>query len=83
MAKSLLTRASAAARAGDLDHLDRILSESPEVIAARGGHGRTLLDLACRAAPTTIAIPLVPGTPAAARCRGPHPRRRRRPLGRR
>ena len=64
MAKSLLTRAATAARAGDLDHLDRTLSESPEVIAARDGHGRTLLDLACRAATGDIAIPLVPGTPA-------------------
>ncbi len=64
MAESLLTRASAAARAGDLDGLERILSEHPEVIAARDGHGRALLDLACRAATGDIAIPLVPGTPA-------------------
>ena len=59
-----LTRAAAAARAGDLDSLERVLSESPDVIAARDGHGRTLLDLACRAATGDIAIPLVPGTPA-------------------
>lgn len=58
-----LTQAAAAARAGDLDNLERVLSESPDVIAARDGHGRTLLDLACRAATGDIAIPLVPGTP--------------------
>ncbi len=63
MAASLLTEAAAAARTGDLDLLERILSESPEVVAARDGHGRTLLDLACRAATGDIAIPLVSGTP--------------------
>ena len=62
-AESLLNRAAGAAREGDLDTLERILSESPEVVAARDGHGRTLLDLACRAATGDIAIPLVPGTP--------------------
>ena len=62
MTESLLTRAAAAARAGDLDLLERILSESPSVVAARDEHGRTLLDLACRAATGDIAIPLVPGT---------------------
>ena len=64
VAESVLTQAAAAARAGDLDHLERILSESPDVVAARDGDGRTLLDLACRAATGDIAIPLVPGTPA-------------------
>ncbi len=63
VAESLLTQASAAAREGNLDTLERILSESPDVVAARDGHGRTLLDLACRAATGDIAIPLVPGTP--------------------
>ena len=60
---SLLTRAAGAAREGNLATLDRILSESPDVVAARDGDGRTLLDLACRAATGDIAIPLVPGTP--------------------
>ena len=63
MARSVLSLAAAAAREGDPDQLDRILSKSPEVIAARDGHGRTLLDLACRAATGDIAIPLVPGAP--------------------
>ena len=63
MAGSVLTAAAGSARAGDLDTLERVLSESPEVVAARDGHGRTLLDLACRAATGDIAIPLVPGTP--------------------
>ena len=63
MADSALTQAAVAARAGDLDSLERVLSESPDVIAARDGHGRTLLDLACRAVTGDIAIPLEPGTP--------------------
>lgn len=63
MAGSVLTAAAGSARAGDLESLERVLSESPEVIVVRDGHGRTLLDLACRAATGDIAIPLVPGTP--------------------
>ena len=64
MPESVLTRAAAAAREGDPERLERILAESPDLTAARDGHGRTLLDLACRAATGDIAIPLVPGTPA-------------------
>ena len=63
MAQDLLTQAAAAAREGDLDALGELLSSSPAVLTARDSEGRTLLDLACRAATGDIAIPLNPGTP--------------------
>lgn len=63
MTGSELTQAAAAARGGDLDHLREILARSPEVLADRDEDGRTLLDLACRAATGDIAIPPDPGTP--------------------
>ena len=58
-----LPAAAAAARKGDLDTLAGVLEESPAVLAARDASGRSLLDLACRAATGDIAIPLDPGTP--------------------
>ena len=63
MAQDLLTQAATAAREGDLDALRELLSSSPAVLTARDSDGRTLLDLACRAATGDIAIPLNPGTP--------------------
>ncbi len=63
MAQDLLTQAAAAAREGDLEALGELLSSSPAVLTARASEGRTLLDLACRAATGDIAIPLNPGTP--------------------
>ena len=64
MTGTLLMQAAAAARHGDLDGLSRIMARSPEVLTARDENGRTLLDLACRAATGDIAIPPVAGTPA-------------------
>ena len=58
-----LSRAAAAAHAGDLATLAAILERSPAVLTARDGDERTLLDLSCRAATGDIAIPLVAGTP--------------------
>ena len=63
MTASLLTQAAAAARDGDLDRLGEITARSPAVLTDRDGNGRSLLDLACRAATGDIAIPPVPGTP--------------------
>lgn len=40
-----------------------VLARSPEVVSATDADGRTLLDLACRAATGDIAIPPNPGTP--------------------
>ena len=62
MADDPLTRAAAAAREGNLDELRTIIGATPDVLTARDAEGRTLLDLACRAATGDIAIPLVPGT---------------------
>ncbi|MCY3971656.1 MAG: ankyrin repeat domain-containing protein [Acidobacteria bacterium] len=58
-----LRRATTAARKGNLKRLERIITRSPDVLAAKDAGGRTLLDLACRAATCDIAIPLEPGTP--------------------
>ena len=55
--------AASAARDGNLEMLAAILDRSPEVLTARDGDGRTLLDLSCRAATGDIAIPRVDGTP--------------------
>ena len=63
MAQDLLTQAAAAAREGNLEALESLLSSSPAVLTARDSEGRTLLDLACRAATGDIAIPFDPGTP--------------------
>ena len=63
MAQNLLTQAAAFAREGDLEALEDLLSFSPAILTARDSEGRTLLDLACRAATGDIAIPLHPGTP--------------------
>ncbi len=50
MTEDTLARAAAAARDGDVDTLSAVLARSAEVVAARDAHGRTLLDIACRAA---------------------------------
>ena len=63
MAQEILTQAAAAAREGDLEALKDLLSSSPAVLTTKDSEGRTLLDLACRAATGDIAIPLDPGTP--------------------
>ena len=52
-----------AAREGNFDTLGPILADAPATLTAKDGDGRTLLDLACRAATGDIAIPLDPGTP--------------------
>ena len=62
MAQDVLLQAGTAARDGDLDQLRGIIAASPAVLTDRDEHGRTLLDLACRAATGGIAIPLEPGT---------------------
>ena len=54
------TFAQAAAAARDGDTLSAVLARSPEVVTACDAHGRTLLDLACRAAAGDIAIPSIP-----------------------
>jgi ankyrin repeat protein len=56
----LATRAIAG---GDVPHLERVLTESPHVLAERDADGHTLLGLACRAATGNIALPPVPGAP--------------------
>ncbi|MDE0451740.1 MAG: ankyrin repeat domain-containing protein [Gammaproteobacteria bacterium] len=63
MSEETMARAVAAACDGDLETLSAVLASSPEVVTACDAHGRTLLDLACRAATGDIAIPLDPGTP--------------------
>ena len=63
MTEDILAQAVAAARDGDLHTLAAVLARSPEVTSATDADGRTLLDLACRAATGDIAIPLSPGTP--------------------
>ena len=63
MAPDLLTQAASAAREGNLESLNDFLTSSPAVLTARDAEGRTLLDLACRAATGDIAIPFDPGTP--------------------
>lgn len=62
MAEDILTQAATAAQNGDLDTLAGLISNSPAVLTATDDDGRTLLDLACRAATGNIAIPLDPGT---------------------
>ena len=61
--RKVFSDALRAAREGNLDALGRILADSPAVLTAMDGDGRTLLDLACRAATGDIAIPLDSGTP--------------------
>ena len=63
MTQDLLTRAAFFAREGDLEALEDLLAASPAVLSATDSEGRTLLDLACRAATGDIAIPFQPGTP--------------------
>lgn len=63
MAEDMLTRAARAAHEGDLDALEEILAAAPDVVRATDADGRTLLDLACRAATGNVAIPMEPGTP--------------------
>ena len=58
-----LSRAATAAAKGNLKALRRILARSPAVVEARDEEGHTLLDLACRAATSDIAIPLQAATP--------------------
>ena len=62
MAEGVLMQAATAVHDGNLDGLREIIARSPAVLAARDERGRTLLDLACRAATGDIAIPLVAGT---------------------
>ena len=57
----LLQSAALAADKGNLDELDRILEEAPQVLEARDSEGKTLLILACRAATGDCALPPVPG----------------------
>lgn len=56
-----LQSAALAAENGNLDELDRILGESPQVLEARDSEGQTLLILACRSATGNCALPPVPG----------------------
>ena len=63
MAATAFSTAVTAAREGKLDALGETLAASPDVLRARDGDGRALLDHACRAATGDIAIPLDPGTP--------------------
>lgn len=56
--------AALAIEAGDLERLERLLTDSPELLSARDEDGRTLLDLAARTLTGNIAIPASPGTPA-------------------
>ena len=63
LTEDTLAQAVSAARDGDVDALSAVLARSPEVISMIDANGRTLLDLACRAATGDIAIPLDPGTP--------------------
>ena len=63
MTEGVMMQASTAARDGNLDGLGKIIAWSPAVLTARDENGRTLLDLACRAATGDIAIPPVSGTP--------------------
>ena len=63
MTEDTLAQAVSAARDGDVDTLAAVLAGSPEVVSMIDADGRTLLDLACRAATGDIAIPLDPGTP--------------------
>ena len=63
MAEGVLAQAAEAAHRGDLAALKTTLQGSSEVLTARDGDGRTLLDLACRSATGNIAIPLDPGAP--------------------
>ena len=63
MTEETLAQAAATARDGEVDTLRAVLARSPEVVTAFDAHGRSLLDLACRAATGNIAIPLDPGTP--------------------
>ncbi len=62
MAEDTLVQATTAIKEGNLAGLREIVVGSPEVLAASDESGRSLLDLACRAATGDIAIPLVPGT---------------------
>ena len=64
MADSELIEAATAAHDGDLDGLRAMIARSPALLTEQDANGRTLLDLACRAATGNVAIPLVPGTPA-------------------
>lgn len=59
-----LLDAAAAARAGDLPQLRRLLRAAQALVHARATDGDTLLGLACRAATGDVAIPPVAGTPA-------------------
>jgi ankyrin repeat protein len=61
--REALQQASKAATDGDLQAIDSILRNMPEVLRARDDQGRTLLLLACRAATGNVALPPVAGTP--------------------
>ena len=58
-----LQSAALAAQEGDMDALNRILRESPQLLEARDPEGQTLLILACKAATGDVALPPVPSTP--------------------
>ena len=62
MSDRSLSEAAEAVRGGDLEGLVKAL-QTREILDDRDDDGRTLLDLACRAATGDIAIPLDPGTP--------------------
>lgn len=57
--------AALATRAGQPQQVRERILQNPEILAQRGTHGHTLLDLACRAATSHLAIPSRPG-PASA-----------------
>ena len=59
-----LQRAARLAGEGEVEGLERILRDAPDVLRARNGEGHTLLGLACKAATGNIARPSAPGTPA-------------------
>jgi ankyrin repeat protein len=62
-ASEVLQRAAWCASEGELEELERILRDTPDVLRARDGEGHGLLGLACKAATGNIARPSVPGTP--------------------
>jgi ankyrin repeat protein len=59
-----LQRAAWLASEGEVEGLERILRDGPDVLRARDADGHTLLGLACKAATGNIARPFEPGTPA-------------------
>ena len=65
MSENAFERAAAAVAARDLQTLEHELAaaDGTTLLSTRDDEGKSLLDLACRAATGDIAIPPVPGTP--------------------